>query len=229
MKNRIIAILLLAALCVPLALTASAKDAEYFVVAPGDLNGNGRHEVVDYLMLKRAVLGTYTLSSDIEKTAADVNLDEKTDSVDYLMLKRSALGTWDITIPVSETADESVAAMLKADILKNDADMIADFKLKDTDLIITQIRFAYGKTGLYNEAADMAIPTLLVKYRYEGILYPQSEEDIVIGGRTFCFDGSLYPRIWYNRELYTVAEAYEQGILRDTDLESIHATDSIKD
>ncbi len=62
-------------------------------VIRGDVNGDGNVNQTDYLMLKRAVLGTYTLS-DAQNAAADVNGDENVNQTDYLMLKRVVLGTY---------------------------------------------------------------------------------------------------------------------------------------
>ncbi len=67
-----------------------------YAVLLGDLDGNGKVEAKDYMMLKRHVLGTYQLT-DTQKVAADVNLDGKTDAKDYMMVKRHVLGTY--TIP----------------------------------------------------------------------------------------------------------------------------------
>lgn len=61
----------------------------------GDLNGNGQIDTTDYIFLKRAVLGTYTLT-DAQKAAADVNGDGKINSVDYMQVKRHVLGTYKI-------------------------------------------------------------------------------------------------------------------------------------
>ena len=59
----------------------------------GDVDGSGKLEAKDYMKLKRAILGTYTLTSD-EVTRADVSKDGKVDSKDYMMLKRVILGTY---------------------------------------------------------------------------------------------------------------------------------------
>ncbi|MBQ3153779.1 MAG: hypothetical protein IJB88_00965, partial [Clostridia bacterium] len=44
-------------------------------------------------VLKRSILGTYTLSAD-ETSRADVTLDGEITSLDYMMLKRAILGTY---------------------------------------------------------------------------------------------------------------------------------------
>lgn len=59
----------------------------------GDLNGNGKLDARDYLMLKRIVLGTFRPTQS-QADAADLNFDGKCDARDYLMLKRRILGTY---------------------------------------------------------------------------------------------------------------------------------------
>lgn len=58
----------------------------------GDLNGDGKINSTDYMLLKRAVLLTYALREE-QKAAADVNGDGKINSTDYMLLKRAVLGT----------------------------------------------------------------------------------------------------------------------------------------
>ena len=62
----------------------------------GDVDGNGVLNALDYLLLKRAILGTVTLTED-QKEAADVNHDGKVDAVDYTLLKRAVLGTFKLS------------------------------------------------------------------------------------------------------------------------------------
>ncbi len=61
----------------------------------GDLNGNGELDAVDYMLLKRYVLGTCKLS-DAQKKAADVSGDGKVNSLDYAMVKRHVLKRYQI-------------------------------------------------------------------------------------------------------------------------------------
>lgn len=63
--------------------------------AKGDIDGDGKLTAVDYMLLKRAVLGTITLTEEQEKIA-DVNGDGKVDAIDYMLLKRAILGTYEI-------------------------------------------------------------------------------------------------------------------------------------
>jgi hypothetical protein len=61
----------------------------------GDLNGSGDINAVDYMMLKRAVLGSYHLCAT-QKIAADINRDARVNAMDYAMVKRHVLGTYEI-------------------------------------------------------------------------------------------------------------------------------------
>ncbi len=59
----------------------------------GDVNGDGKVDARDYMMTKRAVLGTYTLSA-VQNLAADVDGNGTVNARDYMMLKRAVLGTY---------------------------------------------------------------------------------------------------------------------------------------
>ncbi len=73
----------------------SYSDIDTLVVLIGDIDGNGKVEAKDYMMLKRHVLGTYELN-DIQKLAADIDGSGEAAAKDYMMLKRHVLGTFDI-------------------------------------------------------------------------------------------------------------------------------------
>lgn len=62
----------------------------------GDLDGNGVLNALDYLLLKRAILGTVELT-DAQKAIADVNHDGKVNAIDYTLLKRAVLGTFKLS------------------------------------------------------------------------------------------------------------------------------------
>ena len=78
------ALFLLAAL--PLTAGASGDPG-----MPGDVNLDGCIDSTDYLLLKRCVLGTYSLDS-AQRLCADLNKDGSIDEQDYLLLKRMVLG-----------------------------------------------------------------------------------------------------------------------------------------
>ena len=57
---------------------------------PGDLNNDGELDAVDYIKLKKAILGSLELTPD-EESRADVNGDGEIDALDYIMLKKIVL------------------------------------------------------------------------------------------------------------------------------------------
>lgn len=61
----------------------------------GDINGDGIIDAKDYIILKRHVLGTYTMT-EAETLCANVNGDEIIDARDYIAIKRHVLGTYTI-------------------------------------------------------------------------------------------------------------------------------------
>ena len=73
----------------------SYREVETFVQLIGDLSGDGVLDTLDYMMLKRNILGTYNLS-DVELLAADVDSSGEVEMRDYMMLKRYILGTYNI-------------------------------------------------------------------------------------------------------------------------------------
>lgn len=83
--------------CLP--MSASAGMSGKII---GDLNSDGRIDTIDYLLLKRFVLGTYN-PPVMDHDVADVNGDWEIDSLDYLLLKRYVLGTYRIPLSVPAT------------------------------------------------------------------------------------------------------------------------------
>ncbi len=61
----------------------------------GDINDNGEIEKYDYILAKRAVMNTVTLS-DIQKLAADVNGKDGVEKYDYILIKRHVMKTYTI-------------------------------------------------------------------------------------------------------------------------------------
>ncbi|MBP5231630.1 MAG: S-layer homology domain-containing protein [Clostridia bacterium] len=75
--------------------------AAYKKAVRGDLDGNKVVNAADYSMLKRAVLGSFVLTS-FRANRADVKEDGTLNSADYLMLKRAVLRTYEIDRGVPE-------------------------------------------------------------------------------------------------------------------------------
>ena len=89
------AIAALCALCALLALPLTA-GASGEPGMRGDVTRDGELDIQDYLLLKRYLLGTYSMNS-AQKLCADVNGDYTVDEQDSLLLKRILLGTY--TLP----------------------------------------------------------------------------------------------------------------------------------
>lgn len=63
----------------------------YQVVVLGDLNGSGELQPADYIMVRRYILGTYTLTP-IQKYAADYNEDGDINDTDWEGIRDAILG-----------------------------------------------------------------------------------------------------------------------------------------
>ncbi len=62
----------------------------------GDINTSGDVDATDYMMVKRIVLGTYSVS-DRRAALADIDGDGEINISDYMIVKRYVLGTYEIT------------------------------------------------------------------------------------------------------------------------------------
>lgn len=89
---RRLAVLCFAALCIlaalPLTVGASGEPG-----MTGDVSLDGRVDSTDYVLLKRYVLGTYSMNP-AQELCADLNGDSEIDSTDYILLKRIVIGTY---------------------------------------------------------------------------------------------------------------------------------------
>lgn len=95
-------ILLTCALLFASMVSAVGAEAGRHTASLGDLDVNGACDAVDYMILKRYVLGAFDLSV-VQACCADVNLDGTVDSVDYMTLKRIVLGTFELPKPDWDT------------------------------------------------------------------------------------------------------------------------------
>lgn len=62
----------------------------------GDVDADGSVTLRDYMMLKRHILGSYTIT-DAPLYAMDLNNNGAVEAIDYMMLKRTILGTYTIS------------------------------------------------------------------------------------------------------------------------------------
>ena len=73
----------------------STTEGTRKAVVLADVSGTGSVSAVDYLMIKRYFLGTYTLEGE-NLLAADIDESGTINSLDYLAVKRHFLGTYEI-------------------------------------------------------------------------------------------------------------------------------------
>ncbi len=73
----------------------SNGSLSYTVVLLGDVNGDGKLGGLDYALVKRGCLGTYSLEG-MFLISADINGSGKLEATDYALVKRHVLGTHNI-------------------------------------------------------------------------------------------------------------------------------------
>ena len=148
-------LLCIALLFASFAIPVSARGKDTLLL--GDLNGDGQHTVIDYLMLKRHVLGTYRMP-DVSLPAADINGNGEPDAIDYLLLKRALLGTYvlpDATQTPSEPTDEGLRFAVAFSYL---------FRTADHEYLL-QLE---GELGVSTEALNRLVITYLASLSIDG-------------------------------------------------------------
>ena len=89
-------LVLLVALClVAIPIISSGMQASAALYQQGDVNGDGRINTSDYVLVKRHVLRTLELDA-ARRERADVTGDGRINISDYALLKRHVLGTYDL-------------------------------------------------------------------------------------------------------------------------------------
>ena len=70
-------------------VTAVIDGAEYVctAVVSGDVNGNGKNDAADYIIVRRIIL-RMIVPDDLERLAADLNGNGRIDAADYIILRR---------------------------------------------------------------------------------------------------------------------------------------------
>lgn len=71
------------------------SNIDYYVVIKGDISGDGQIDSLDYLMLKKIILGNLNVSK-VQMKAACVSSAAEPDSYDALLLKKHILGNYNI-------------------------------------------------------------------------------------------------------------------------------------
>ena len=86
------------------AVTLSANADR--IVKLGDLDDNGNINPFDYVILKRAYMGTYQLN-DVQTLCGDCNKNGTINAMDFVLLKRVYLGTFVFENPDVVISDSS--------------------------------------------------------------------------------------------------------------------------
>ena len=118
MTKRILCMLLCSVFLLSVAVTASAKKISDVI---GDANGDGQCTAIDFVMIKRHVLKTYTIG-DTFLGNADINRDGRLNTADYVLAKRIVLRTY--TPPVQEETlpDKKTEAVLTLSLMLKNSD-----------------------------------------------------------------------------------------------------------
>lgn len=155
-------ILLTCALLFALFATAISAESGRHTASLGDLDKNGSCDVVDYMMLKRHVLGAFELSI-VQACCADVNLDGTVDSVDYMTLKRIVLGTFELPqpdwdTPIAELTDAQLRERINYQLAtsRETGKFSVGFA---ADATAESIAAAFAEAGLPSDLQDTSVYT----------------------------------------------------------------------
>lgn len=77
-------------------LDGSVPEYSFTIAVRSDINGNGKTDAADYLMIMDTILGKFNMNSAQTK-AGDINGNGRIDAADYLMIMDNILGKFDIT------------------------------------------------------------------------------------------------------------------------------------
>ena len=131
----------------------------------GDVNLDWEVNAVDYMLVKRAVLGTYVvLEQDYIQT--DINQDGKIDATDCLLIKRSVLGTIAPLgfVPLMELSPKATDALTDEELYEKIDKEIAEADGSTTLLFSfrrikreTQAAAVLGSLGLPDDLCDPSI------------------------------------------------------------------------
>ena len=78
--------------------TVKINSIQHTAVVKGDIDGDGLIKPYDYILVKRAYLGTGVTLTDLQLEAADVDVanGKKLSAMNYIKIKRAYMGTYNI-------------------------------------------------------------------------------------------------------------------------------------
>lgn len=108
----------------------------------GDVNLDWKVDAIDYLLVKRAVLGTFSVSK-LNLRQTDINRNGEIDAVDYLLIKRSVLGTIEPLgfAPMRELTAKAADALTDEELYERIDEEIAEASRYSGDTNKLNIRF----------------------------------------------------------------------------------------
>lgn len=165
MKNKLIKTFVILLTCVLLTAcfaTAVGAESGRYTAELGDIDVNGACDAVDYMILKRHVLGAFELSV-VQACCADVNLDGTVDSMDYMTLKRIVLGTFELPqpdwdTPIAELTDAQLRERInyKLAASREEGKFYVGFT---ADATAETIAAAFAEAGLPSDLQDTSVYT----------------------------------------------------------------------
>lgn len=161
--------LLLASLLAASAVSASAGGKDSLL--PGDLNGDGQRTVIDYIMLKRYVLGSYVIPEEF-LPAADIDGNGKVGATDYMLLKRALMGTY--ALPAAPETPGSTDELPEE--VQFAVAFVHLFRTADRD----QLLQLEGELGFKLDTLNRLVVTYLATLSIEGDELLTMEEEITL-------------------------------------------------
>ena len=155
-------------LWVPLTVSASKLSLQL-----GDFNNDNKHNVADYALLKKHVMGNYEFRL-WQTYAADINLDGKVNTADYVLLKRAVMGTAEFDYSwrskeYDDMTDEELRKYINIELASPHEDGVVRLAFEQgvTEEAIAEILSSFG-FSITDEI-----------WSYENVLYTQvqAEED----------------------------------------------------
>ena len=143
-------------LWVPLTVSASKLSLQL-----GDFNNDNKHNVADYALLKKYVMGTYEFKR-WQTYAADINLDGKVNTADYVLLKRAVMGTAEFDYSwrskeYDDMTDEELRKYINFELASphEDGVICICFEQGVTEEEILSIVSSFGFSSTYNTWEDL--------------------------------------------------------------------------
>ena len=78
------------------AVVTDSSGESYTTYIFADVNADNKITTIDYILLKRAYMGTYELKTETQFQAATITNGSEIRAIDYIMLKRYFLGTYEL-------------------------------------------------------------------------------------------------------------------------------------